>query len=102
MVMRACALIVLVGLAGVSVANAHSMENAAAAQGLTAADCCHETDHRAPEADCAVSMCCSFSALIGIGARDVPPHSASLGPLAGSGDFASRTPPPILHPPIRF
>lgn len=102
---RAFVLFVLVGLAGASAAHAHQTEAfspvAVTVPEIVSLDeCCHGADQGAQQTDCALSMCCSLSALAGNGARDMPPASASPRPLIGPMGFASRSHPPVLHPPI--
>lgn len=102
---RAFVLFVLVGLAGASAAHAHQSEplssvTVQASEVVSLGECCHGADQGAQQTECALSMCCSLSALAGNGARDMPPASASLRPLIGPMDFASRSHPPVLHPPI--
>ena len=103
MVMRACALVLLVAVAGVAHAHpdqASAPADAAASQGVAVDVCCHDQDQGAPQADCAAAPCCTLSALAGKGAPQASPQSASQGPVIGARAFAGRAPPPILHPPI--
>lgn len=105
LVMRALVLFVLVGLASISTAHAHQPEafspvSVQASENVSLNACCHAPDQGAQHADCALSMCCSLSALAGIGGQDTPPATASTRPLIGPMGFAGRSHPPILHPPI--
>ena len=100
---RAFVLVVLVGLSGASAAHAHETEavsSVAASEIASVHECCHPVDQAAQHADCALSMCCSLSALVGNAGYDMPPASASLRLLIGPMGFASRSHPPVLHPPI--
>ena len=102
---RAFVLFVLVGLAAASAAHAHQTEASSpvavqASEIVSLHECCHPVDQATQHADCALSMCCSLSALVGNGGRDMPPASALLRPLIGPLGFSSRSHPPVLHPPI--
>lgn len=102
---RVVVLCVLVGLAGASAAHAHQTEAyspvaAQASEVVSLEECCHGADQGARQTECALTMCCSFSALVGYGGRDMPPAAASLRRLIGPLGFSSRSHPPVLHPPI--
>ena len=103
--LRVCALFVLVGLATLSAAHAHSaapFSPAAAADSeiVSPHECCHAADQRATHTDCAGAICWSLSALVGHDAEGIPPHAATPSPLSEACDRMSRTPAPLLHPPI--
>ncbi|MDD7970796.1 hypothetical protein [Roseinatronobacter alkalisoli] len=104
MLMRAFVLFVLVGLAGTSTAHAHQTEVftsvAVQTSGMVLPDaCCHVADQGGQHADCALSMCCSLSALPGNGGRDIRLAAAFMRPLIGPMGVAGRSHPPFLHPP---
>lgn len=103
--LRVCALFVLVGLASLSAAHAHSaapFSPAATADSeiVSLDECCHTADQGAQHTDCAGAICWSLSALVGHDAEGIPPHGASPNPLSEACACTSRAQAPLLHPPI--
>lgn len=102
---RAFMLFVLVGSASTSTVHAEQTEAfpgvaVQASEFASQHECCHAADQASHHADCVMSMCCSLLALAGYGGGEMSPASAAKRPMRGPMGFASRSHPPILHPPI--
>ncbi|MBE0454109.1 MAG: hypothetical protein IBX58_10550 [Roseovarius sp.] len=91
------------GITGGAAVQAHPADTVKpieAAQAIADPMCCHDADHGTLHADCALSICHGLGAPVGQARHDLPRGYAVLRRVTGRTGLASRSHPPILHPPI--